>query len=214
MAALRGAAGAIAQHRPALVLQNSRTVAAAAYGYTAADFFGFFAGLGYRLLDLFGRPFGPAGLGAAPDLPWYTIATHPGSDAEAMVEAALGPILRDALHRATDSGIGDLDPWLALQPSSEYLTTHSAPATGRPGSGRRAGADAGGDEVIELGGISTIGSFLEQRRGVELRLIVSDLRHPYASARQESADADILALEVLQSTSTTRTPRPPPWRSC
>ena len=193
LSALRGGATAIAAHRPLLVFQNARAAAAAAYGYKPAAFFGFFAKLGYRVLDLFGRPFGPADW-ARRDIPWYCIAVAAESSAEILLREALGPILREAAHRATDPGIGDLEPWLAQQPASEDLANHRQRylETWK----RAAPALMPAQEVVELGGASALGSFLEQRRGALLRTIEGDLRHPYP-ALDESADA-VLALEVLQ----------------
>lgn len=191
--ALRGAAAAIAAHRPVLVFQHARATAAAAYGYDATDFFRFFAGIGYRVLDLFGRPFGRADWDR-PDIPWYGIAVAAGSSAELLLQEVLGPILRETAHRCTDPGLDDLEPWLAQQPSSEYLETHRRRylETWK----RAAPPLMPAREVVELGPISTIGSFLEQRRGTALQRIGGDLRHPYP-ALDESADA-VLALEVLQ----------------
>lgn len=203
--ALRGAAGAIAKHRPVLVFQNARADAAATYGYKMADFFGFFAGLGYRLLDLFGRPFGP-GEWDRPGVPWYSIAVAEASAEAEALEAVLGGILRDAAQRATDPGIGELEPWLAQQPASEFLTTHARRylETWK----RAAPALMPAFEVIELGEPSALGRFLEQRRGVELLPVGGDLRYPYA-VLDETADA-VLALEVLQHLHDAHTPTSTP----
>ena len=175
--ALRGAVTAIAAHRPVLVFQNARAAAASAYGYDAAAFFGFFAGLGYRVLDLFGRPFGRADWDR-PDIPWYSIAVAAGSSAEVMVEDVLGPILQDAAHRATDPGIGDLEPWLAQQPTN--VPDH--PLAPLPGTWerRRPGADAGagGDRARRHLGPRRFPR-AAARRGAAA--IESDLRYPYAA---------------------------------
>lgn len=191
--ALQGAVAAIAAHRPVLVFQNARAVAAAAYGYDSEAFFGFFGGIGYRVLDLFGRPFGRAEWDRA-EIPWYGIAVPAGSAAEVRLSEALGPILRETAHRVTDPGVEDLEPWLAQQPAGDYLATHWRRylETWK----RAAPALMPAQEVVELGGLSTIGRFLSQRRGVELRLIESDLRYPCA-ALDDSADA-VLSLEVLE----------------
>lgn len=189
--ALQGGARAIAAHRPVLVFHNSREVAARAHGYDAAAFFAFFEGLGYRLLDLFGRPFGPAEW-SAPGRPWYSIAVPAESEAE--IGALVGPILAEVARRVTDPGLDDLEPWLAAQPQTEYLATHW---TRYVETWRRAAIPlARARQVVELGGISTIGTFLAERRGVDLRLVESDLRYPYTPLN-ESADA-VLSLEVLE----------------
>ncbi|TDH60864.1 class I SAM-dependent methyltransferase [Dankookia rubra] len=191
--AMQGAAAAIAAHRPVIVFQNARAASAAAYGYDATAFFRFFAGLGYRVLDLFGRPFGRADWDGQ-DVPWYFMAVAAGSSAELLLRNALDPILAEVARRVTDPGIDDLEPWLVQQPPDEYLETHRRRylETWK----RAAPALMPAREVVELGGASVIGRFLEQRRGVELRLIQSDLRYPYA-ALDGSTDA-ILSLEVLE----------------
>ncbi|MFC7474979.1 FkbM family methyltransferase [Dankookia sp. GCM10030260] len=191
--ALWGGVATIARHRPLLVFQNSRAAAAAAYGYDPAAFFAAFAGLGYRVLDLFGRPFGPADW-QRPDIPWYGIAVVAGSEAEATLQAELGRILQEAAHRAADPGLADFEPWLAAEPRDEYLDTHRRRylETWK----RAAPALMPAREVVELGGLSSIGRFVEEQRGAVLRPIEGDLRFPFA-ALDDSADA-ILALEVLQ----------------
>ena len=64
--ALRGAQALLERHRPLVAFECNRRDTAAQMGYDAAVFFGFFASVDYRLLDLFGRPFGPVEF----DLPW------------------------------------------------------------------------------------------------------------------------------------------------
>ncbi|MCB4821640.1 FkbM family methyltransferase [Roseicella aerolata] len=199
--ALRGATRAIARHRPVLVCHNARAVAAATYGYEPEAYFGFFAGLGYRLYDLFGRPFGPADW-LPPDRPWYTIAVAADSAEEAAVRGALPAILPAVVHRRADPGLADLDPWLARQAPGEHLETHRRRYLE---TWRRAGIplqDA--REVVELGGISALGAFLAEERGVQLRPVEGDLRFPCAPLA-ETADA-VLALEVLQHLPDAHTP--------
>lgn len=86
--ALEGAQAGIARWRPVVVFESGRAVAAEAYGYTAAQFFGLFARLDYRLLDLFGRRFGPAQWDARP-LPFYFVAVPEGA-AAASIARGLG----------------------------------------------------------------------------------------------------------------------------
>ncbi|WP_431269568.1 FkbM family methyltransferase [Dankookia sp. P2] len=145
--ALRGAAAAIAAHRPVLVLQNARAAAAAAYGYDAASFFGFFAGLGYRVLDLFGRSFGRADWDRT-DIPWYAIAVPADSSAEVALRSVLGRILAEAAHRATDPGIAELEPWLAQRACQRRPGYSPAPLPRDLEAGRcSADASAGGDRA-------------------------------------------------------------------
>jgi len=92
-------AGSLARHRPVVVFEDSRQHAAQLYGYSAEDYFGFFGRLGYRLLDLFGRPFGPADW-TRPRVPYYRIALPRGGGAEARVIQALPGIVRAHLSPA------------------------------------------------------------------------------------------------------------------
>lgn len=189
--ALQGGAQAIAFHRPLLVFHNSRNDAALTYGYNADAFFDFFRELNYRLFDLFGRPFDAADW-ALPNLPWYTIALP--SEMGKEINPLLDRILADVTHVISDPGLDDLEPWLAQQQQTDYLVTHRVRyiETWR----RAAPALMAARKVIELGGLSTIGTFLAERRGIDLRLVESDLRYPYAPL-DNSADA-VLSLEVLE----------------
>ncbi|MCO6418466.1 FkbM family methyltransferase [Siccirubricoccus sp. KC 17139] len=89
--AMQGAGQALAAHRPVIVFENARAGAARAYGYDAETYFGFFDGLGYRLRDLFGRPFTRAEW-ESPGLPWYFIATARPED-HALLDRAVPEIL-------------------------------------------------------------------------------------------------------------------------
>lgn len=82
--AMKGASRTIAWRGPMIVFENGRQNAADLYGYSAQDFFGFFAQQGYNVYDLFGRRFW-APEWDAPGVPWYSIAVPAGSDAEAYV---------------------------------------------------------------------------------------------------------------------------------
>ena len=97
--ALQGAAQSLQRHRPALVFESDRAGAARTYGYDADEFFGFFGALGYRLCDLFGRPF-PREAWDAPGYPHYFIALHAGSEGHAAAERALPGILDRAIADA------------------------------------------------------------------------------------------------------------------
>lgn len=94
--ALQGGAGALARHRPMVVLENAREGSARAYGYDAAAWFGFFAGLGYALFDLFGRPFTAAEWWRE-DVPWYFLAVPAGGADEGFVRTTLPQLVRAAL---------------------------------------------------------------------------------------------------------------------
>jgi FkbM family methyltransferase len=56
--ALQGGSKLLRAQRPLIAFECGRQDSARAYGYTADRFFDFFNSEGYRLLDLFGRPFG------------------------------------------------------------------------------------------------------------------------------------------------------------
>lgn len=97
--ALQGAARALQQHRPVLVFECDRVDAPRHYGYGPDEFFGFFAGLGYRLHDLFGRPFARESWDS-PGYPHYFIALHAAADGHAEAERGLPVILERALAAA------------------------------------------------------------------------------------------------------------------
>lgn len=97
--ALRGAARAIERHRPVLVFENDRAASARSYGYGADEFFGFFDALGYRLRDLFGRPFGREAWDS-PGYPWYFIASDAAAGEHERVGRELPAILKGALAAA------------------------------------------------------------------------------------------------------------------
>lgn len=97
--ALQGAARALGAHRPVVVFESARAGSALAYGYEPDEFFGFFDGLGYRLLDLFGRPFAREAWDA-PGYPHYFIALHAAGGDHGRVERELPGILHRALAAA------------------------------------------------------------------------------------------------------------------
>ncbi|NLP61666.1 FkbM family methyltransferase [Paraburkholderia sacchari] len=55
--ALRGGMQLLIKHRPIIALECGRADSAIAAGYTEDEYFGLFEQVGYRLHDLFGRPF-------------------------------------------------------------------------------------------------------------------------------------------------------------
>lgn len=55
--ALQGATELLRRQQPVIAMECGRTDSAKAAGYSKSDYFRFFEELGYRLLDLFGRPF-------------------------------------------------------------------------------------------------------------------------------------------------------------
>lgn len=71
--ALLGARKIVTQDRPMIIFENGREPMARTYGYTRTEWFRMFYGVGYRVFDLFGRPFLP-GDWERPKLPWYSIA--------------------------------------------------------------------------------------------------------------------------------------------
>ncbi len=98
--ALQGVARALGRHHPVLVFENDRAGSARAYGYGPEEFFGFFDALGYRLCDLFGRPFVRAAWDS-PGYPHYYIGLHAAGDGgHDRVERDLPGIL----HRALAAG--------------------------------------------------------------------------------------------------------------
>jgi Methyltransferase FkbM domain len=98
--ALQGAARSLESHRPLLVFESDRAGSAAAYGYGPDEFFGFFHALGYRLADLFGRPFAREGW-ESDAYPHYFIALHAASADHDRAERELPAILSRVLATAT-----------------------------------------------------------------------------------------------------------------
>ncbi len=97
--ALQGARQALARSHPMIVFENARAGSAAAYGYSAEEYFAFFDSLDYRLFDLFGRRFGPAEWDS-PGLPWYFIAVRDGSEEQCLLERQLPAIIANLLAQA------------------------------------------------------------------------------------------------------------------
>ncbi len=83
--ALLGGQSSLKRHQPLVVFECGGAGAAAQAGYGADAFFGFFASIGYGLLDLLGRPYGPREFA----LPWdnfevpHYIAAVPAARADA-----------------------------------------------------------------------------------------------------------------------------------
>lgn len=97
--ALQGAERSLARHCPVLVFECDRVEAPQAYGYGPDEFFGFFDGLGYRLRDLFGRPFERISW-QAPGYPHYFIGFNAAAPDHERAEQALPAILDRALAAA------------------------------------------------------------------------------------------------------------------
>jgi hypothetical protein len=87
------------RHRPLLVFECDRAGSAGVYGYGPDEFFAFFDALGYRLRDLFGRPFERTAWDS-PGYPHYFIALHAAAREHEAVEGALPGILDRALGAA------------------------------------------------------------------------------------------------------------------
>ena len=81
------------------MFECDRAVSARTYGYGPNEFFGFFEGLGYRLCDLFGRPFARPDWDT-PGFPYYFIAFADGAADHDRVEAEVPGLLRRALAAA------------------------------------------------------------------------------------------------------------------
>ncbi|MBW3655697.1 MAG: FkbM family methyltransferase [Gemmatimonadetes bacterium] len=96
---LQGAARALGRHRPVLIFENDRAPSARSYSYGPEEFFGFFDALGYRLRDLFGRPFVREAWDS-PGYPHYYIGVQTAADDDERVERDLPGILRRALDAA------------------------------------------------------------------------------------------------------------------
>lgn len=77
--ALVGARDIMDRMKPFIIFENGRSSSARVYGYDKADWFELFYSRGYRLFDLFGRPFTPADWENA-GVPWYFVAVKRASD--------------------------------------------------------------------------------------------------------------------------------------
>jgi hypothetical protein len=104
-----GAARLLERQRPLIVFENARAAAARLYGYTEADFFGFFGRLGYKLFNLLGVPFGPDQW-TGPFAPPYLIAHPPGTAAEPILSAVRAAFSRGAEAQLAKASIGATEP--------------------------------------------------------------------------------------------------------
>lgn len=95
--ALLGARRILSEHRPLVVLECGAATPAV-YGYTVADFLALFAGVRYRLVDLFGDPITQDGWSRR--RPWYAIAVPLGAEDERFVADGL-PSIIDAAYVPT-----------------------------------------------------------------------------------------------------------------
>jgi FkbM family methyltransferase len=101
--ALQGAVTLLREDRPLLAFENGRETAAALYGYTRHEWFGFFRRQGYAVFDILGRPFGLEDW-ERPNLPWYFVALPAGGEEEAWLRELLPrrlPALAEAAKAAT-----------------------------------------------------------------------------------------------------------------
>ena len=96
--ALRGGRQSIKRFNPLIIFERSIQTAAA-YGYTATDYFALLADIGYLTFDLFGVPITESGW-ARFGRPWYAIAVKRGSVDEAWVREHL-PNLLASFARST-----------------------------------------------------------------------------------------------------------------
>lgn len=97
--ALRGGARALGRHRPLVVFECDRADAPRHYDYGPDEFFGLFGALGYRLRDLFGRPFAREAWDS-PGYPHYFIALHAAVPDHERLERELPGILDRTLAAA------------------------------------------------------------------------------------------------------------------
>lgn len=112
--AFQGAARALVRHRPVLVFENDRAGSARAHGYGPDEFFGFFDRLGYRLRDLFGRPFERAAWDA-PGYPHMYVGLHAATGDHDRLERDLPGILdRAALAAVAPGGAAQGAPQLRV----------------------------------------------------------------------------------------------------
>jgi FkbM family methyltransferase len=115
--ALLGGQSAITQHRPFIVFENGREVAAKPYGYTCEDWFSLFERLGYEVFDLFGRPFTRASWRGGRRIPWYCMAvSRAGTDVK-FVADTLPRVLRRVIDEVGEpAGRYATLNWWKLQP--------------------------------------------------------------------------------------------------
>lgn len=84
--ALEGGRRALESHAPFVLFENDQDNSARDYGYSRDDWFDFFAGVGFEVFTLWGRPFLREDWGRR-DIPWYFLAVRPGSqDAKFVAE--------------------------------------------------------------------------------------------------------------------------------
>jgi hypothetical protein len=102
--ALRGARKSLARYHPMIVFENGLSAPAQVYGYSKEDFFAFFEGIGYRLYDLFGRPFTTAEWGL-PNIPWEFIGVEDGSEDHVFIRSEFP----DLLAKTTEATIRSVD---------------------------------------------------------------------------------------------------------
>jgi hypothetical protein len=101
--ALCGARDAMTRHRPFIVVESGRSGHAELYDYSMEDWCGLFASAGYKVFDLFGRPFTRENWTYRDEdgIPWYFIAAPDGPEAEAFLQGLPGVI--DAAYKRRES---------------------------------------------------------------------------------------------------------------
>lgn len=77
--ALQGAIDTMRGSAPLIIFENGRSASASTYNYKMREWFDLFRDSKYQTFDLFGRRFGPEQWND-PQIPWYFIAAHRGSD--------------------------------------------------------------------------------------------------------------------------------------
>jgi FkbM family methyltransferase len=99
--ALRGARKSLLRHRPVLVFENGRGVAAKYFGYSRDEYFDFFRGIGYVQFDLFGQDFGPDQWEPT-YVPWNTIAVSAGTTDEHFFRDTYPELVQSAKRRCEE----------------------------------------------------------------------------------------------------------------
>jgi FkbM family methyltransferase len=125
-------------HHPLIVFECGRVDSAKPYGYTREDFFRLFEECGYKLFDLFGRPFTRETFMVSwdsRDIPHYIVAEPPnvGGLSEALrdgVMASLGPSSR--LDERRHITVPSAAPALTLSPRTITLETEPLVEFGEP----------------------------------------------------------------------------------
>lgn len=115
--ALMGGRSVIAKHRPFIVFENGREVAAGPYGYTSDDWFALFERLNYAVFDLFGRPFTSANWRGGRRIPWYCMAVGRNSRDVDFITSSFPHLLKRVVDEFGEpSGRYATQNWWKLRP--------------------------------------------------------------------------------------------------